>query len=58
MKIGDLVTKIGGWGKEANFIGIVLDTCQGATGEMLIVLSEGEIEWWHKIFTRLYNEDR
>jgi hypothetical protein len=58
VKIGDLVTKIRGWGKEAKFIGIILGTRQGTTGEMLIVFSEGEIEHWHKIFTRLHHEDR
>ena len=58
MKVGDLVTKAGGWGKEANLIGVVLEIYQAASGEMLAVLSEGEIEFWHKIFTRIVDESR
>ena len=58
MKIGDLVRKIDGYGKEMGWIGLIIGSyIQKRSGhKKVIVLTEGEIDHWIGIYVERIDE--
>tara|TARA_A100001015_G_C14676111_1_gene588849 strand:+ start:357 stop:524 length:168 start_codon:yes stop_codon:yes gene_type:complete len=52
MKIGDLVTKNKGYGQSMQWVGLVVGFVEGERNTKLLVLTEGEIEGWIKVFCK------